>query len=74
MKKQLLITVVAISAYITVFAGTRFVSEGWYLNVSGSGTRLTEAQARISCPGGSIPCAYHFAQGAATPDMVLFRD
>jgi len=74
MKKQLLTAVVAVFAVGAAFAGTRFVDEGWYQNPDGSGTKLTEAQARQLCPGNIIDCAYHFAQGATSPDQILKKN
>jgi len=74
MKIQALITMVALFAFTVVFANSRFVPEGWYLNIAGTGTKLTELQARSLCPGGNIPCAFHFSEGATTPDIVLFRN
>ncbi|RXK81681.1 DUF6520 family protein [Filimonas effusa] len=74
MKKQFLTAVVAVFAFGAAFAGSRFVNEGWYLNPTGTGTRLTEAQARAMCPGGTIDCAYHFAQGATLPDQTIFKN
>lgn len=73
MKKQILTAVVAVFAFGAAFAGTRFVSEGWYTNPNGTGTRLTEQEALRLCPGGTINCAYHFADGATQPDDILLK-
>lgn len=72
MKKHMMTAIAVVFAIGSAFAGSR-VATGWYLNSTGSGTPITEAQASAACPGGSTTaCAFHFTQGANTYDQVKY--
>ncbi|RFM34682.1 DUF6520 family protein [Chitinophaga silvisoli] len=72
MKKHMMTAIAVVFAIGSAFAGSR-VATGWYLNPTGTGTPITEAQATAMCPNGSAnPCAYHFTQGASTYDQVKY--